>query len=287
LLGFLGPFSVLGQEAVDPSPSPAPTVPKGDLFDQVIANQKRMETTLDSYERTQKVEFRKTGSDRNTSDVKVWRLFPAGPAVNKIPLSADGKPLTAESYHADLEKLEKYLVWVIQAGPAQQEAYAKAEHKRKERNDLIVATHEAFVFTRVGEEMRGERILVKYSMAPNPKYKPTSRAAMLFTKVRGTVWIDEQSGDLGKIEGSVTEDISLGLFLAKVYKGSHFMQERYEMAPGIWFPTYEQYDFDGRKVLLPFSIHERTFYTNYKRVGPPKEALAVVRGELGKDANSP
>jgi hypothetical protein len=276
----------MGQEAAQPAPSPAAPAPKGDLFDQVIANQKRMEVTLEIYERTQKVEYPKTGSDRNPAEVKVWRMFPTGPAVNKIPLAAEGKPFNAENYRADLEKLEKYLAWVTQPGPAQQEAYAKAERKRKERNDLILATHEAFLFTRVGDEKRGDRTLVKYSMTPNPKYKAASRTAMLFTKVRGTVWIDEQSGELAKIDGSVTEDISLGLFLAKVYKGSHFMQERYETAPGIWFPTYEQYDFDGRKLLLPFSIHERTFYTNYKRVGPPKEALGVVRSELGKEANS-
>ncbi len=71
---------------------------------------------------------------------------------------------------------------------------------------------------------------------PNPVFKPTTRNAMIFTKVRGTVWIDEQSGELAKIEGSVTEDISISLFLAKVYKGSSFMQERYEIFPGHWFP---------------------------------------------------
>jgi len=60
------------------------------------------------------------------------------------------------------------------------------------------------------------------------------------------------------------------------------MQEWYEMAPGVWLPSYQQYDFDGRKFVVPFSIHERTFYTNYKRVGPPKEAVEVVRGELSK-----
>ena len=58
------------------------------------------------------------------------------------------------------------------------------------------------------------------------------------------------------------------------------------MAPGVWEPTFEQYDFDGRKYLIPFSIHERTFYTKYKRVGPPKEALQVVRAELGKTGGS-
>jgi hypothetical protein len=70
--------------------------------------------------------------------------------------------------------------------------------------------------------------------------------------------------------------------VAKVYKGSQFMQERYEVAPGVWQPTFEQYDFDGRKFMVPFSIHERTFYSNYKRVGPPEEAVEVVRAELNK-----
>lgn len=241
-----------------------------------------METVLDEYERIEKVETRKTGGDPKPSEVKVWRLFPAGPALNKLPLSVDGKSVSQEVQRTDLEKLEKYLIWAAQDGPGQQEAYAKVQRKRKERNDLIASTHEAFLFTRVGEEKRGDRMLAKYSMTPNPKFKPTTRNAMVFTKVRGTVWVDEQSSELAKIEGSVTEDISLALFLAKVYKGSHFMQERYEMAPGEWFPTYEQYDFDGRRFLMSFSIHERTFYSDYKRVGPPKEAMGVVRDELNK-----
>jgi hypothetical protein len=80
----------------------------------------------------------------------------------------------------------------------------------------------------------------------------------------------------------VTDDISVGGFLARVYKGSHLMQERYEMVPGLWFPSYSQYDFDGRKLFVSFSIHERTFYSQYRRIGAPREALAAVRAELSK-----
>jgi hypothetical protein len=265
----------------DPAPSVSPPG-VSDLFGRVIANQKKSEANLDQFERTQSVERRKTGSDRDPLDMKVLRNFPSGPGVNKITLSIDGKPINAESYLSDLEKLEKYLVWVAEEGPAQKEAYAKAERKRKERFELIEATHEAFRFTIEGKEMRGDRALLRYSLTPNPQYKPTSRNTTLFTKVRGTLWIDEQSSELAKIEGVVTEDVSLALFLAKVYKGSHFMQERYEIAPGIWEPTFEQYDFEGRKFLTQFSIHERTTFTNYKRVGPPKEAVEVVRAELNK-----
>jgi hypothetical protein len=278
---------ICGQDPSPPAADPAINPEsQSDLFGRVIANQKRMEVTLDEYERTEKVEVRKTGSDAKPSEVRVWRRFPAGPAITKLPISVDGTPVNSELYREDLEKLEKYLVWAAQGGPAQQEAYAKAQRKRKERHDLIATTHDAFVFSRVGEEKRGEQTLAKFAMIPNPKYKATTRNAVIFSKVRGTVWIDERSGELARIEGSVMEDISISLFLAKVYKGSHFMQERYEMAPGQWFPTYEQYDFDGRKFVVPFSMHERTFYSDYKRVGPPKEAVDAVRDELSKLARA-
>ena len=256
-----------------------------EVFSQVVANQKKLDADMSLYERIERVEIRKTGSEPKPSEVKVWRVFPAGTGNDKIPLNADAKPADATSYREALEKLETALVWAAQDGPSQKEAYGKAERRLKERNELIDATRKAFLFTRVGEEMRGNRVLVKYDMSPNPAYKPATRNEMLFTKVRGAIWIDKESSELAKVEGQVTEDISLALFLAKVYRGSYFMQERYEMAPGVWLPSYQQYDFDGRKFLLPFAIHERTFYSDYRRVGPPKEAVAVVRDELNKWKN--
>ena len=267
-----------------PLESPATeTSPTGDdMFSRVITNQKRLDADMNIYERTERTEIRKTGRDAKPSEVKVWRVFPAGTGTSKIPLTAEAKPASAESYRAALEKLQTTLVWAAETGPAQREAYAKVERRKKERNDLIDSTRKAFVFTKIGEEMRADRVLVKYEMTRNPAFKPANRNEMLFSKVRGTLWIDKETLQLAKIEGHVTEDISLALFLAKVYQGSYFMQERYEMSPGVWLPTYQQYDFDGRKFVVPFSIHERTFYTNYKRVGPPKEAVEVVRGELNK-----
>jgi hypothetical protein len=266
-----------GQE----SSNPPDTSTASELFKRVISNQKKSEALLDEYERTQHIEKKTAGTDSDPTTT-CYRLFPAGPAITKVLLAPDGKPPHSDGYRYDLEKLEKYLAWAAADGASQKDAYAKAQRKRKERFDLMDATHQAFVFTLEGKEMRGDRTLLRYSMTPNPAYKPTSRNTGIFTRVRGTIWIDEQSSEMAKIEGSVTEDFSVALFLAKVYKGSEFMQERYEVAPGIWEPTFEQYDFDGRKFMVPFSIHERTWYTDYQHVGPPKESIAVIRAELSK-----
>jgi hypothetical protein len=119
-------------------------------------------------------------------------------------------------------------------------------------------------------------------MTPNPAFKPTSRLTSIFPRVHGYVWIDDDAGELARIEGDVTEDISIALFLGKIYKGSHFMQERYEVQPGLWQPSFSQYDFDGRKFFSGFSMHERTFYSNYRYIGPPKEAIEAIRKELGR-----
>jgi len=94
--------------------------------------------------------------------------------------------------------------------------------------------------------------------------------------------VDDESQQLARVQGEVTEDISLGVFLARIYKGSHFLQDRYEMAPGLWLPTFSQYDFDGRKFFSSFGVHEKTFYSEYKRVGPPAEAIPQIQSELAR-----
>jgi hypothetical protein len=250
------------------------------LFDRVVENQKKSDAAMDQYERLERVEIHKVNGADQSTEVKVSRVVPAGTGAAHLPMGTDGKISDQNAYRAELEKLEKALVWAAETGRTQRDAYEKIAKKRKDRDELIGAARAAFLFTFIGSEQRDGRVLLKYSMNPNPAFKPTSRATAIYPRVRGTVWVDEASGELARIEGEVTEDISLGLFLARVYKGSRFMQERYEMVPGVWLPSFSQYDFDGRKFLSSFSLHERTFYSHYRRVGGPKEALELVRAEL-------
>jgi hypothetical protein len=250
------------------------------LFDRVVENQKKNDAAMDQYERLERVEIHKVNGENQSTEVKVSRVVPAGTGAAHLPMGTDGKVSDQNAYRAELEKLEKALVWAAETGRTQRDAYEKIAKKRKERDELIGAARAAFLFTLISSEQRDGRVLLKYSMNPNPAFKPTSRATSIYPRVRGTVWVDEASGELARIEGEVTEDISLGLFLARVYKGSRFMQERYEMVQGVWLPSFSQYDFDGRKFLSSFSLHERTFYSHYRRVGTPKEALDLVRAEL-------
>jgi hypothetical protein len=277
---FLIPLTGHARQAATSSADPAPDIAAQKAkFDLAVEHQKKNDTAMDLFEHIERVETKKNASDPQ-ADVKISRVIPAGTGTGHIPVNAEGLPADQAVYRAELEKLVNALSFAVADGHAQHDAYEKIAKKHKDRDELIDATRTAFIFTFVAREPRGDRMLSKYSMVPNPVYKPTSRSTSIFARVRGFVWIDDESGQLARVEGQVTDDISVGLFLAKVNKGSHFMQERYEFAPGLWFPSFSQYDFDGRKFFSSFSVHQRTFYSKYRRIGTPKEALEAIRQEL-------
>jgi len=281
--------TAMGQQA-DPSSAastsevtpPQTDEAKAALLEEVLDNLKKSDAAMNVYERVERLETRKSAGD--VVESKVSRVIPAGTGVDHIALGPDGKPTDPDAYHKELVKLEKALSWAADDGHAQHDAYEKQAKKQKERDELIDATRTAFLYTLVGTETRAGRILYKYRMEPNPAYKATSRTTAIFAKVKGFVWIDPAAEQMARVEGEVTADINVGLFLAKIYKGSHFMQERYEMLPGLWMPSFSQYDFDGRKLFSTISVHERTFYREYRRIGTAKEALTSIRAELSKSA---
>ena len=246
----------------------------------VIDGLKEAERAQYLYERIERVETRKQAGDADPLSVRISRVIPAGTGMAKIPLGPDGKPADVEAYRAELDKLLKSLAWVVETGQAQREAYQKIQKKQKDRDELIDATRNAFLLTCVGQETRGDRVLSKYRMVPNPAFKPTNRATSIYMKVKGYLWVDDAAQQLAQVEGEVTDDISLGVFLAKIYRGSRFMQDRYEMTSGIWLPSFTQYDFDGRKFFSNISAHEKTFYSAYKRIGSPAEAIPQIQSEL-------
>src|SRR5258708_37513980 len=244
--------------APDSTPTIGPARP--DLFVHVIANQKRGEAALDLYERIERVESRKTPSDPAPAAIKISRVIPSGTGMFRIPVGEDGKPSDSAAYRAELEGLARVLTVLVNDSGSQRDALEKYAKKKKDKSELIDATHNAFLFSFVARESRGDRTLSKYKLEHNPAFKPTTRFTAIFPKVSGFVWVDEVSGELARIEGDVTEDISVGLFLGKIYKGSHFMQERYEFLPGLGLISFWQCDFAACNLFSGFSIQERAFY---------------------------
>jgi hypothetical protein len=150
----------------------------------------------------------------------------------------------------------------------------------RERADMVSAIGKAFIFSWAGRTVVNGRPTIKLTFMPDPTYRSSARYATLYAHSRGTAWVDESAAQLVRAEAELTDDVSWGAgLIAKLYRGGQFDFEQQEVAPGVWMPSRYGYDFDGRKLLFSLSIHERMEYTEYMRVGPPEEAIAVIRRE--------
>ena len=101
------------------------------------------------------------------------------------------------------------------------------------------------------------------------------------THVSSTVWVDHSSDQVVHFDAKILSDISFGGgLLGKLYRGGAFSMDQTQVAPGIWFPSHEEYDFSGRKFLFPFEERQFIDAREYRPVGSTKDVLAMIQPEL-------
>jgi hypothetical protein len=253
------------------------------LVDRVVANQRADDAALPLYQRTEHRQVRDHASDTTPSEDKTFRVIPIGTGSGwKVLMEDHGHPVSAAEYQAQIMNVARALE--IVTDPSNEKSkrdIEKYRHHLKERDDLVTAAREGYLFTWAGRETRDGRTFAKIRMDPNPNFKATSRETEIFPHTVVTIWVDEASAQVGRIEALLNTDIGIaGGVIGKAYRGSHLTIEQTEVAPGVWLPSLYQYDLTIRKFLFSSEIHERTEASRYVRIGPPNEALAFLRREM-------
>jgi hypothetical protein len=155
--------------------------------------------------------------------------------VNGVPyeqlVERNGRPPSAEEERKNKEKLDR----LKRETPEQ-----RAEQLRKqeeENTSLVSEVLKAFDFQLVGEEAVNGRPAYILQATPRPDYHAQGKYGNMLSKVAGKLWVDKQ--DLGwiKVDGQVIQPFSMGLFLARVLRGSHITMEQTRVDDGIWMPA--------------------------------------------------
>lgn len=252
------------------------------LVAAAIANQHKNDAALAEYERRErKQEFRREEDVQAKVD-RTYRVVPTGTGTLRLVVEEGGRPVAPEFYQKQLRDLEQALEWALRpTEPKQRQRVEKWNRRVRERRELVDAVAEAFLFSTVGRESRNGRTLVRIAFVPNPAFRPRAKNSDLFPHVRGTMWLDAEAAQLVRVEAEVISDIAFaGGMGGKIYRGGRFVMEQAPVANGVWLPTRYEYHFQGRKFIFGFELHEVTTASSYRRVGPPAEALAMVRREL-------
>jgi hypothetical protein len=284
-LGVSFAQTLAGSQGALMSANPAPNPDQiHALIARAIQNQHHDDQALQEFERFEHKIARGGENADVTTDI-TERILPSTTGNVKLKMAEHGVPVTPEEYRNELQIALNIFNLAIHPNDRYKEDLAKYERRRRDRSDLVDTAMNAFKITWAGRETRsdsnGPHTFLKFLLDPNPDYEPINRFAASFQHVHAVLWIDEAQAQFARLEGDIATDIPFaGGIAGKVYRGGHVVMVQEEIAPGVWLPTIYTYDVDGRKFMFSFGIHERTEITRYRRVGPPSQAIEVVRNDL-------
>jgi hypothetical protein len=270
--------------AANPAPTPEQI---HSLILRAVENQHRNDRELQQFERLERIVTRKMENGEVLTDL-TERVVPSGTGTVKLKTVENGMPVSPAQYREELEFAVNALGLTQHPDLRYTEDQEKFERRNREHAELVDASTHAFRVTFAGRETRSDytghappRTLLKLLLEPDPDFKPTTRFSTSFQHVRARLWVDEEQAQFARMEADIVTDIPFaGGIAGKVYHGGRVVMEQAEAAPGIWLPTLYDYEIEGRKFLFAFAVHERTEITRYRHVGPPLQALGIMRNEL-------
>ena len=137
--------------------------------------------------------------------------------------------------------------------------------KEQENRSVLRDLLEGFDFRLLGEEVLGGRPTYVLQVTPHPGYHARGKYGKIFSKVEGKLWIDKSDFGWIKVEGQVTQSFSMGLFVARVQRGSRIVLEQTNVGDAVWVPQRLEVRGSARILFLKSLTAERIFtYSDYR-----------------------
>jgi hypothetical protein len=194
-----------------------------------------------------------------SNDVDVSRMILVNGARFEQLLERNGQPPSIEDRRKEDAGLEK----LKHETPEQRSIRIR---KDLENRSFFEELLQAFDFQLVGKEIAGGRPAYVVHAAPHPGYQAHGKYGKMFSKVEGKLWIDKEDFGWIKVDGQVTQSFSMGLFVARVQRGSHVILEQTCIGDGVWLPKRIEVRASARILLLKSLDVDRILtYSDYWR----------------------
>ena len=225
-----------------------------------IAATERSWQARDHYTYMERDEDRRLDSLGNvkSENVDVTRTILVNGAHFEQLMEHNGKLPSAKEQRKNDEDLDK-----LKHETADERA-ARLRNDQENRSflsDLL----EAFDFHLIGEETVGGRSAYVLQATPHPGYRTHGKYGKMFSKVEGKLWVDKQDFGWIKVDGEVTQSFSMGLFVARVQRGSHIIMEQTCVGNAVWVPRHLEMRASARILFLKsLDIQRILTYSDYR-----------------------
>jgi hypothetical protein len=235
------------------------------VADKDIENDKR----LRNYTYTERDEEHKLdgkGQVKST-EVRTYELMELyGEQIQRL-IEKNDKPLDAKDAAKEEEKIQKIVdKRKNESEDARRKREQKEEKDREEDRQFVREVADAYNFRLVKTESLGERDAWVIDAEPRPGYEPHMKDAKFLPKFRGRVWIDKSDLQWVKLDMECIDTVSLGLFLARIHKGSSITIEQTRVNDEVWLPKHVAVKIDVRLALLKdYNVEQEQTFRDYKK----------------------
>jgi hypothetical protein len=137
--------------------------------------------------------------------------------------------------------------------------------KDQENRAFLRDVVEAFDFRLIDEEIVGGRPAYVLQATPHPGYHAHGKYGKMFSRVEGKLWVDKQDFGWIKVDGEVTQSFTMGLFVARVERGSHIILEQTSVGDAVWVPKRIEIRATARILFLKnLDIDRILTYSDYR-----------------------
>ena len=189
----------------------------------------------------------------------------------------DDKPLDSKGAAKEEEKIQKILdKRKNESEDARKKREQKEEKERAEGRQFVHEVADAYNFHLTGTESLGGRDAWVIDADPRPGYEPHMKDAKFLPKFRFRAWIDKTDAQWAKLDIECMDTVSVGLFLARIHKGSRIVIEQTRVNDEVWLPQHVAVKVDARLALLKeYNVEQEQTFRDYKKFRATTRILAV------------
>jgi hypothetical protein len=214
----------------------------------------------DRYTYVERDEDRRLNSEGQvkTENVDVTRMIVVNGARFEQLMEHNGQLPSAKEQKKSDDDLKK----LTHETPEEQTArLRKDQDNRAFLRDVL----EAFDFRLIDEEIVSGRPAYVLQATPHPGYRAHGKYGKMFSKVEGKLWVDKQDFGWIKVDGGVTQSFTMGLFVARVERGSHVILEQTCVGDAVWVPKRIEIRATARILFLKsLGIDRILTYSDYR-----------------------
>src|SRR5271169_3943599 len=199
-----------------------------------------------------------------TKTYEVMEIY--GESVERL-IARNDRPLSEKDAAKEEEKIQEIVDKRKNQSDSDREKRLKKEEKdRQETREFVTEVAEAYNFKLAGIESLAGRETYVIDAEPRPGFEAHRQEAKILPKFRFRIWIDKAENQWVKVDAECIDTVSIGLFLARVHRGSRIVIETSRVNDEVWLPRHVAVHVDVRLALLKnYNLDQDITYKDYKK----------------------